>query len=142
MEYFGHIWVWCCTIILVVPRQCSKALMRSSGELFSILHTIIHRRILDRLFMLYLCGRCSDELHFSDLLGQTFTAWTRHYVLKIANHPHSLYLPLIKSKYHSGSFFHRTVTLWNKIPKKFFPEKYNLCFFKYRVKSHLSSLSP
>lgn len=50
----------------------------------------------------------------------------RHDIFTVADYPNSLHVLLIKSKFHSDSFFLRTVTLWNNLPRECFLDNYNL----------------
>lgn len=67
----------------------------------------------------------SDELLSLVLPLQTITARARRDMFTMANHPHSIRFPLIRSKLHSVSS-RRTVTLCNKLPRRYFTDICNL----------------
>lgn len=46
----------------------------------------------------------------------TFAANTRHVTYRGTHNPHSLCIPLVKSKFHLNSFCPWTATLWNILP--------------------------
>lgn len=66
-------------------------------------------------------GRCLDELPPIVPPARTFAARIFHAVLTVAKEIHFLCFLLTKSKFHSGSFFPRNVTLWNKFRRQCFP---------------------
>lgn len=67
--------------------------------------------------------RCSDGLHSLDPLAITHSV-----MFTVANHPHSLCVPLIRRKFHTNSFF--LVALWNRFLRGCFPDNYNFALFK------------
>lgn len=66
---------------------------------------------------------------------------THHAAYNEANYSYSLHIPLVRSKFHSDSFFPRAVTLRNRIPAGYFPDHYNLNTFKSRVDNYLLHMS-
>jgi len=55
------------------------------------------------------------------------------------HHPFFLHNPPNRRKFHAQSFFPRTTSLWNKLPRTCFPTGYSLKLFRLRVNKHLSS---
>lgn len=55
-------------------------------------------------------------------------------IFMVANHLYSLCVPLIKIKFQTNNFLKKNVILWNK----FFPDNYNLVFFRSRVNQYFS----
>lgn len=86
----------------------------------------------------YFYGRCSVKLHFPVLPIQTFTTRTYHTMYTKSIHCHYIHIPLVRSKFHSRSFFPRTVAMWNRYLGGCFPHHYNLNFFMFRVSHYLS----
>lgn len=68
---------------------------------------------------------------------QIFRVRTCHDMFTMANHSHSQF-SLVKCKLHSGSFFSKTVTLWNRCLWGYFADHYNFKFFKSRVNRYPS----
>lgn len=68
------------------------------------------------------------------LLATWIWAYTRileetdciHASSAVLHHPHFLYVPNIKRKFHSIIFFQRTSTLSNRLPYGCFPEEFSL----------------
>lgn len=89
------------------------------NKLFYTLQTWSHRRDVTSPALLYhhFHWTCWDERHFLDQL--TSTARIRHAMNFVANHPYSLSIPLVWSKFNSRTFFPRSNTLWNKRPRMF-----------------------
>lgn len=67
-----------------------------------------------------------------------FTAKTRLVTSTWLNNPHSL-LSLLRRTFHSDILFPRT--LWNILPRVWFPENYNFNCFKRRINDFLSSIA-
>lgn len=49
--------------------------------------------------------------------------------------------PYPVGNFHSGRFFPRTITLWNRLPRRCFPEPYNHNLFTSRINHYLSAIS-
>lgn len=60
----------------------------------------------------YFYGKCSHKLYFLVLPIVTFTANTRPVRHFLTKHPHFLRISLVRNKFHSNSFFPRTISLW------------------------------
>lgn len=77
------------------------------------------------LFYHYSYIRCSDGLHSPVPQVETFTARTCHATYLVANHPHSLRIPLARSKFYLNSFFPWTNAMYNRFPRGCFPDQYS-----------------
>lgn len=67
----------------------------------------------------YFLGKCLDGLHFLFSTVLSFTDMTFHAPpLILANHSHSLRIPLVKNKFHSNSFLTREPLLCEASPQE------------------------
>lgn len=71
---------------------------------------------LQSLSPLYSYVQCSDELHSSVRLIQTFTMRAHYNTSNESNSPCDPRDPNVRRKFHSHSFFPLTSTLWNRLP--------------------------
>lgn len=86
----------------------------------------------------YYYGRCSDEIHYLVLPAQSFTAWTRHATLAVANHLHFLSVSFVMSKFYSNSLFPRNFILWNRLLGWCFHQSYNHDRFMTKIERYQS----
>ena len=144
MEYCCHIWAGAAQSSLACLDRVQNRLQNLVGsDLFTTLQPLSHRRNVASLTLLYryFHGKCSVELHSLVPPLRTFSARTRFATSTETNHPFFLNTPPLRRKFHAESFFPRTTSLWNKLPRDCFPNGYNLKLFKSKVNKHLSSQS-
>lgn len=67
---------------------------------------------------------------------------TRRATPIVANRLHSFRIRWMRRKFNSGSFFSGTPASWNRLPKGYFPDRYNLNFFMSWVKLYFPYSSP
>lgn len=70
-------------------------------------------------------GKYSDELRSSVPPAQTVMARTRHATYTGLNYRHSFRIPLVSRKFHSHSFFPKTATLWDILPRGYVLNHYS-----------------
>lgn len=88
---------------------------------------------LQSLSPLYSYVQCSDELHSSVRLIQTFTMRAHYNTSNESNSPCDPRDPNVRRKFHSHSFFPLTSTLWNRLPPGWFPVRYKHNLFMSKV---------
>lgn len=106
------------------------------------LHLLSHRRNDARLSILYrfFHGKCSYGFQSFVPPALTLTPKTRLTTSRVLNHSHSMRVPLVRNNFHSVSLFPSSTILWNRLPRGYFPPKYNLNLFKFKVKHFLHIL--
>ena len=140
-EYCSHIWS-------SAPKQTFKLLdsvqrrairLVDDASLTNSLTSLEHRRKVGdlSLFYRYFHGRCSTEI-LSIVAPLAIPSILTRRVQSA--HPFMVRLEICRTSLSQDSFFQRTSRLWNSLPRKVFPEAYNLQKFKRNTNSHLLSL--
>lgn len=89
---------------------------------------------------MYTCGRkkvFGSKFHLLLLPVKTFKNRTQHPMFTMINHPYSLRVSLIKRKFQPEKYYLKTLTLWNKLRRTYFPVNYNLVLCKSWVKWYI-----
>lgn len=140
LEYCSHIWSSAPKHLLKMLDSIQKRAVRliDDPELTKNLHSLDHRRkVADlSLFYRYYYGRCSNELA---LLIPPRVVPNRNTRQAQAAHQHTIQLQTPRTSLFRDSFFWRTASLWNELPRHTFPENYNLQRFKTNAHRHLST---
>ena len=127
MEYCSHLWsgaakAGCLDLLDRVQKRMQNLI---GVGLAHRLDPLSHRRDVAclSLFYKYYHGHCSQELKGLVPGGRVIVRPTRYSEVL---HKFTVNIPTCNGKYYSRSFFPRTATLWNSLPRECFPDGYNL----------------
>lgn len=145
MEY------WCISGLVLSNLHCSDSteIKNYSDNIFffflvgnELFSTLGFSYATDETLLVFRYSIANIQTSSVILLTQTFTTTIKHLLCshwQIAIH--SLRVPLIKSKFHLDSFFIRYITLWNRLFRRCFHDKYNHNLFKSWVNKYISYIS-
>lgn len=126
-------WIIAATSVLVQPNPHGCSLERSYTSLWVINYSTLYRlySTFETLPVFTIISLLILQIFGRHYIQSTFLQqdWSHHALFTLTNHPHFLCVPLLKSKFHSESFFPRNGILWNKLPKWCFPENSNIVLF-------------
>lgn len=109
-------------ILSSLDRIQRRLLGLVGDELFHTLPPLSYRLNVSSVSPFCRCfgGKCSDELHSFVPPIQAVPARTHPSSYAASNHPYRRRIPFVRKKLHSNSSFLRFVTLWNKLPRRWF----------------------
>lgn len=90
----------------------------------------------------YFHGKWSDDLHSLVPVVLTFSAKKRNTAHLLSNHLFPFHIPLVRCEFHSNNIFPRTVSLWKRSLRRFYPDRYNLNLFNSWVNRRHPHISP
>ena len=143
MRSRSHVWGGALksTLCLLDKVQSNAIRLINNPNLAKSLQPLSHRRLVGDLsiFYRYLHGHCSQEIREIIYVPLRCVRTTRS---STHSHPFQVSLPNPRTLSHKSSIIPRTCNLWNVLPSSYFPESYNLPYFKSKInKLYLISLS-
>ena len=143
MRSRSHVWGGALksTLCLLDKVQSNAIRLINNPNLTKSLQPLSHRRLVGDLsiFYRYLHGHCSQEIREIIPVPLRCVRTTRS---STHSHPFQVSLPNPRTLSHKSSIIPRTCNLWNVLPSSYFPESYNLPYFKSKIsKLYLISLS-
>lgn len=138
MEYCCHIWATRAQIFFLSLE--SKSIFESLWltTKFSALQSLSKRRNIANLLQLLTW----KVIRLTTLVPPFLPFRTRpcHDTYIVAIHSHSLSILLGRNMFYSISFFPRNAVLWKRLPRRWFPNRYNINLFNSMIYPFLHGL--